>query len=60
MECVEYHDVPIEESGIFREGQTQVWFKDLVRDVYSVCCQDNDNSSGRSRYMNYRQESRQG
>lgn len=34
MTCIEYHDVPIEQSGILRDGQTQVWFRDVVHDVF--------------------------
>ena len=33
MDCVEYHDVTLEESGVLREGQSDVWFKDLVPNV---------------------------
>lgn len=33
MDCIEYHDVTLKESGVLREGQTDVWFKDLVPNV---------------------------
>ena len=35
MDCIEYHDVTLKESGVLREGQTDVWFKDLVPNVPS-------------------------
>ena len=35
MTCVEYHDVPLSESGVVRKGESQVWFKDFVHDVFS-------------------------
>jgi len=33
MTCVEYHDIPLFESGTVRKGETEVWFKDFVHDV---------------------------
>jgi hypothetical protein len=33
MDCVEYHDLPFREAGLLREGQTEVWFKELVHNV---------------------------
>ena len=33
MSCTEYHDIPLEEVGILRDGQNIVWFKDIVHDV---------------------------
>lgn len=36
MSCVEYHDLPLEQSGLLREGQKEVWFKDVVRDVFAL------------------------
>jgi D-amino-acid oxidase len=33
MSCVEYHDLPLEETGMLREGQKEVWFKHVVHDV---------------------------
>jgi D-amino-acid oxidase len=33
MSCVEYHELPLEETGMLREGQKEVWFKDVVHDV---------------------------
>jgi hypothetical protein len=35
MSCLEYHEVPLSETGILRDGQTYVWFKDLVHDVFN-------------------------
>jgi hypothetical protein len=56
MTCIEYHDVPIEESGILREGQTQIWFKDLVPDVFHHLSLESDDSFGRSHQTNFRRE----
>jgi D-amino-acid oxidase len=36
MSCLEYHEVPLTESGILRKGQKDVWFRDLVNDVSAV------------------------
>jgi len=33
MSCVEYHEVPLHETEILRDGQSEVWFKDVVHDV---------------------------
>jgi hypothetical protein len=35
MQCFEYHDVPLEEADVLREGQKEVWFANLVPDVYT-------------------------
>ena len=35
MGCVEYHNVPLRETGVLREGQSEIWFKDLVPNVHS-------------------------
>lgn len=35
MSCLEYHEVPLHETGILREGQSEVWFKNVVHDVRS-------------------------
>jgi hypothetical protein len=37
MDCLEYHDLPLQEAGLVREGQTDVWFKDLVHNVTPLC-----------------------
>lgn len=34
MTCVEYHNLPLTESGTVRKGETEVWFKDFVHDVF--------------------------
>ena len=33
MSCIEYHDIPLEQVGILRDGRSEVWFKDVVHDV---------------------------
>ena len=56
MTCIEYHDVSIEESGILRKGQAQVWFKDLVHDVCRHPSLESDGSFGIFHQTNFRQE----
>jgi hypothetical protein len=34
MGCVEYHNVTLHESGLLRPGQEEVWFKNVVYDVW--------------------------
>ena len=34
MTCVEYYNFPLTESGTVRKGETEVWFKDFVHDVF--------------------------
>ena len=36
VRCMEYHDIPLSETGILRPGQQEVWFKDIVHDVNSL------------------------
>lgn len=56
MTCIEYYDVSIEESGILRKGQAEVWFKDLVHDVCNDPSLESDGSFGISHQTNFRQE----
>jgi hypothetical protein len=36
IESVEYFDRPLTESGTVHPGETEVWFKDFVQDVYPL------------------------
>lgn len=36
MESIEYFERPLVESGTVHKGETEVWFKDFVHDVYLV------------------------
>ena len=33
MECVEYYGRTLRETGLIRDGETEIWFKDFVHDV---------------------------
>jgi len=38
MPCVEYHEVPLADAGVLRDGEKDVWFKELVHDVCFGSC----------------------
>jgi hypothetical protein len=35
IKCIEYYGESLRDVGMIRDGQKEVWFKDLVQDVFS-------------------------
>jgi len=56
MSCLEYHEVPLSEAGILREGQEHVWFKDLAHDVLTYLILRINRSFASSQRVNYLME----
>jgi hypothetical protein len=53
MPSVDYYSRSLREAGVIREGQTEIWYKDLVHDVLSRPSLFLINSSGYSLLKNY-------